>query len=118
MEPPDDVAKHLIGLEQRLLQPSVRSSRDELHGLLHPEFQEVGASGRLWDRATMIDGLVAATSPAVITHTEMTATVLSPGVGMVAYVSETGDRRAHRTSIWLETDVGWQMVRHQGTPAH
>ena len=54
---PDPVEAAIAG-ELRLLDPAVRSSADRIAQLLHPEFTEIGASGRLYTRPEIIAQLV------------------------------------------------------------
>ena len=44
----------MVRLEQRLLDPAVRARPDLVAALLHPDFLEYGASGRVWDRAAVV----------------------------------------------------------------
>jgi hypothetical protein len=34
---------------------------------------------------------------------------------LVTYVSERGERRARRSSVWRKTEDGWRVYFHQGT---
>jgi hypothetical protein len=108
----------VIALERRLLQPSVRaSSSRELAALLDPEFREVGASGRVWDRASTIESLTKDGGSATpIRDEEMQGTLLAEGMVLLTYVSDAAGRRARRTSIWKrDEDAGWRLLHHQGT---
>jgi uncharacterized protein DUF4440 len=49
----------LCSLEERLLEPSVRSAADELTDWLADEFVEFGSSGRVYDKPPVIDALLA-----------------------------------------------------------
>src|SRR3954451_1932975 len=51
------VLEEVVALELRLLDPAVRADREAVERLLHPEFREIGASGRLWDRDSMTAAL-------------------------------------------------------------
>lgn len=107
----------MIALERRLLQPSVRASPQELAPLLDPGFREIGASGRVWDRASIIQGLTNDSGPATsIRDEEMEGTVLAEDIVLLTYVSDAAGRRARRTSIWKrDQDAGWRLLHHQGT---
>ena len=108
----------VIGLELRLLQPEVRAAPGEVEALLHPDFSEFGASGLRWGRTEIIAALAAeqpAAEEPVITATEMTGTRLADDVILLTYISQRGDRRARRSSIWLRTPDGWRAYFHQGT---
>ena len=56
--PHDDLAE-VVRRERQLLDPAVRARADQVETLLHPDFVEYGASGRVWDRAAIIAALVA-----------------------------------------------------------
>jgi hypothetical protein len=107
----------VIALERRLLQPAVRASSRELAALLDPGFREVGASGRVWDRASIIESLTADSGSATpIREEEMEGTALAEGIVLLTYVSDAAGRRARRTSIWKrDEDAGWRLLHHQGT---
>ncbi|MFC4062343.1 DUF4440 domain-containing protein [Planomonospora corallina] len=113
----EDAVRAAIAGELRLLDPEVRSSAALAGELLDPEFTEIGASGRLWDRESMLTALSQDPDPAVepITATGMRATVLAPGVVHLTYVTDPGGRRARRSSIWRRTGQGWRLYFHQGT---
>ncbi|MFI7409431.1 DUF4440 domain-containing protein [Streptomyces sp. NPDC049627] len=104
--------------ELRLLDPEVRSSPDLLGELLHPEFREFGASGRSWDRTSIIESLLAgeAPGPRPVVVSRMEGVRLAPDVVHLTFDSENNGRRAHRSSLWRRTDDGWQMYFHQATP--
>jgi hypothetical protein len=106
-----------IALERRLLQPSVRASAQEFAALLDPGFREIGASGRVWDRASMIESLTNDSGSATpIRDEEMEGTLLAEDIVLLAYVSDAAGRRARRTSIWKRgEDAGWRLLHHQGT---
>ncbi|MEV6998149.1 nuclear transport factor 2 family protein [Streptomyces sp. NPDC093982] len=107
-----------IERELRLLQPEVRSSPELLAELLHPQFREYGASGRDWDRTSIIEALIAGEDPgprpAVVS--KMAGVQLAPDLVHLTFDTESNGRRAHRSSLWRRTDNGWQMYFHQGTP--
>jgi hypothetical protein len=107
-----------IERELRLLQPEVRSSPELLAELLHPQFREFGASGRDWDRpsiiAALIEGEDPGPRPAVVS--KMDGVQLAPDLVHITFDTDNNGRRAHRSSLWRRTDDGWQMYFHQGTP--
>ncbi|MFS8095611.1 DUF4440 domain-containing protein [Lentzea alba] len=105
--------------ELRLLDPEVRASPALVSELLDPEFTEIGASGRWWDAESILavtgDGTV--TSEALVEVSEMSGTVLAPGVVHLTYFSDHQGRRAWRSSLWRLTPAGWRIYFHQGTLA-
>ncbi|WP_143591342.1 DUF4440 domain-containing protein [Thermoactinospora rubra] len=115
----DDPVREAINREMRLLDPAVRSSAELMGELLDPEFTEIGASGRLWDRSSIIAAVTQDADPdaAPIAVGDMAGRLLAPGVVHLTYVSDGNGRRARRSSIWRHTERGWLIYFHQGTPS-
>lgn len=97
-------------------------SRERLEDLLHPDFHEIGRSGRPYDRQTVINFL--ASSPALppVGSSGHVVQPLAEGCALLSYRSEQpgaqgGVDATWRSSIWLNMPQGWQIVFHQGTPA-
>lgn len=101
-------------LETILQKPSVRSDRARLETLLHPAFAEVGALGRTWDRAGVIEMMAGEES--AIEIQDMQARWVGPTIAQVLWTSVINGQRARRSSLWVETALGWQLIFHQGTP--
>ncbi|WP_395358206.1 DUF4440 domain-containing protein [Streptomyces sp. YH02] len=118
----DSSVAEVIERELQLLSPSGRSSRALADQLLDPEFVEVGASGRRWDRQSMLSALPvmqgASDDGPQYLPTEITGTVLAPGIVHLTFETMLDGRRARRSSIWRKLDVesGWRMYYHQATP--
>ncbi|MFI9275610.1 DUF4440 domain-containing protein [Kitasatospora sp. NPDC052896] len=116
----DGVAEAMAG-ELKLMAPRVRASRELAGQLLDPEFVEVGASGRRWDRRAMLLALPdkpgASEDGPLYEPVGMAGTVLAPGVVHVTYEAVLGERRSRHSSIWRKLDEvsGWRMYYHQGT---
>ncbi|MFK0159595.1 DUF4440 domain-containing protein [Streptomyces sp. NPDC090499] len=108
-----------IDAELRLLDPGVRGRPDRVLELLDPDFTEVGVSGRRWDATSILTvtggGSVSPESPVEVT--EMSGTVLAPGIVHLTYSADNQGRRAWRSSLWRLTETGWRMYYHQGTLA-
>ncbi len=107
----DDV----VALEESLLLDSVRCDRRRVEALLHPDFTEVGASGRLWSRARMLASIEPLTNRTTL---EVIGTDrLSDDVVMLRWRSRSKGAVVLRTSVWVRTPQGWKLRFHQGTPA-
>ncbi|MER6539238.1 DUF4440 domain-containing protein [Streptomyces sp900105755] len=108
-----------IDAELRLLDPEVRARPDLVRALLDPEFTEVGVSGRHWDATSILTvtsgGSVSPESPVEVS--EMSGTVLAPGIVHLTYFADNQGRRAWRSSLWRLTNTGWRVYYHQGTLA-
>lgn len=115
----DEELRAVVECELRLLSPRVRRSADAVDGLLHPDFVEFGASGRVWDREAM---LAAITGPELTPGdaaivSELAATRLADDVVHLTYITRRAGRRVRRSSLWCKTDAGtWGLFFHQGTP--
>jgi hypothetical protein len=115
-----NIQEQLRQLEERLLHPAVRHSLETLNALLADNFIEFGSSGRIYNKAQVIESLQQET-PIQRTLTDFKALILAEGVVLVTYrvveQGEPGTRPVHslRSSIWKWIDGRWQMLFHQGT---
>jgi ribonuclease HI len=107
----DPVLAEVIALELRLLQPDTRADRRALECLLHPDFREIGASGRLWDRNATIAALAAEPGERHVAHAVEAHRIAADAV-LVTYATES----SRRSSLWVRDDDRWQVRFHQGTP--
>lgn len=112
----DDI-ETVLGLERELQLPSVRRDRERVLALLAPEFTEIGASGRVWGRAEVVELLSGETDGAepIEVH-DLEGRALASDIVLVTWISARGGRRAHRSSLWRRYAEGWRLVHHQGTP--
>ncbi len=108
----DDLAA-VVQLEQRLLDPGVRSTPEQTRELLHPDYVEFGATGRVWDRDSITAALIA--DPQVSGPGAGFSPVrLAEDVIVLTYRIQ-GERGSLRSSIWVRGRSGWQVRFHQGT---
>jgi cytidylate kinase len=103
-------------LERELLDPGVRGDARALDRLLHADFIEIGASGRSWRRSELIESLLASPDPGTITIGDLEARAVGPDAVLVTYRTASPGRRVVRSSCWVRSGAGWQIVFHQGTP--
>jgi hypothetical protein len=116
MTPPDPDAEltAVEHLELSLLDPAVRADRARVEALLADDVTEIGASGRVWDRASIVDAL--ARDPAVCGHAvDVVASRVTADVVLVTYRLE-GSAPSVRSSVWVRGASGWRLRFHQGTP--
>jgi hypothetical protein len=107
----------VVDLERELQTRACRANPDRLRELLAPDFVEIGASGRRWDREEILELL--GREDGSVGDIEMSAVQsrsLALGVVQVLWQSMVSGRHVRRTSIWCERAAGWQLVFHQGTP--
>lgn len=106
-----------VAAELLLLTVAVRRDRGQVEELLEPEFREVGASGRVWGRAEIVEALTLEQADEDIRAHDVRTRQLSSDLVLVTYVSQQpSGRRAYRTSLWRRTDGTWRLLHHQGTP--
>lgn len=117
-----DPLERLITLETELHRLETRRNRKRLEQLLHPDFVEVARSGRRHSRREVLDEFseTGATLERVRAE-QFELAYVGPRAVLLTYVSAhetaTGElhRQTLRSSLWLETEAGWQMRFHQGT---
>ncbi|MFC8228702.1 DUF4440 domain-containing protein [Streptomyces sp. NPDC057287] len=116
-EPSPAVAAAVEG-ELRLLDPVVRASAEVLATLLHPEFREIGTSGRLWERDTIIAMLTdpGAQHPGPLTASRMRGDQLAADLVHLTFDTESKGLRSHRSSLWRLNGSRWLLYFHQATP--
>ena len=107
--------------ELRLLRPEIRSDPARLGALLHPEFLEIGASGRVYSRDEVLVEFRDFPQTYEVWAQDFQARTVAPGVILLlfrtAHVCANGELSRHvaRTSIWQWTDGTWRLRFHQGT---
>ncbi len=110
----EDELDQVIGREMRLLDPRIRASAEAVNALLHEDFREFGASGRVWDRDSIVPAVSADPGPPV-TVGEMTAVRLAPDVVLLTYRVTRPAGPSLRSSVWRRDGSGWRLYFHQGT---
>jgi ribonuclease HI len=103
----------VVRRERLLLDPAVRRAPDRVHELLHAEFVEHGASGRVWDRAAVAEAL-AASAEVSGEATDFVPVALSRDVVLLTY-RILGPSGSLRSSVWVRDAGQWRLRFHQGT---
>lgn len=108
----------IVSLEQQLLDSQLRHRPEDLERLLHPQFHEVGASGRSYSRQAIIEQL-AGEAPHDPGHFHVAAASGLQLAGDLVLLrwQLPGDVPTRRSSLWIRADGAWQMIFHQGTAA-
>ena len=111
---PDDREQVML-LERELLSPAVRADSSRVAAILHPDFEEIGSSGRIWSRDAIVNELAGEDSESVDIEV-LGCDVLAQDA--VLLTARTSDSRgsALRSSLWLRVDGRWRLRFHQGTP--
>ncbi len=116
METPEIDHAAAIEAERQLLSRSIRSDHSAVEALLHPDFAEIGASGRFWQRDEILELITSSDDPRTPEATHFEATTIARDTVLLTYAC-TGTRYARRSSIWQRVDGAWKIRFHQGTPA-
>ena len=106
----------VLDLERQFLDPRIRSDRIRLGALLHPDFEEIGASGRLWSRGETIDLL---TEEDAVAHEAqpLSTSCVDENTILVVFQTTSALGGCLRSSLWVRSDDGrWRLRFHQGTP--
>lgn len=116
----EDVRAYLMQCERALLDPEVRRDRARVAALLADDFEEFGASGRVWSKQTALD-LLASEVYAPLTADQMRCAQIAEDVALVTYravrIDEIAETRVEtlRSSLWVRDSGNWRMRFHQGT---
>jgi len=102
-------------LERELLLPETRADFGRTGVLLHPDFTEIGSSGRIWTRDAMMMSLEE--KPGGPVELELLAADrLGDQTVLLTYRSHTRTGTALRSSLWVHDGAQWRLRFHQGTP--
>jgi uncharacterized protein YhfF/GNAT superfamily N-acetyltransferase len=119
-QPSPPLAEALLALELALARRDEPAIPGGYEAVLAPDFSEVGASGRLWTRAEILEALHADPPDPSISIEAFEVADLGPDLVLATYdtrvITPDGDeRRSRRSSIWLRRDDRWQLRFNQGT---
>ncbi|MCY4582679.1 MAG: DUF4440 domain-containing protein [Chloroflexi bacterium] len=119
MELSEQDRQHLERLEEGLWRAETRFDPEWMEAVLAPGFFEFGRSGRTYSRE---DTLAIPTEPinARLPLPGFDVRLLSPDVVQATYTTvemyQGEEQVANRSSLWLQTENGWQLLFHQATP--
>jgi hypothetical protein len=108
------LCEELRELEERLLRLGPACSRDGMERLLAPDFVEFGASGTVWTREAILAEL-ASTAERVYMMADLRCTQINTSSALLTYRVTVNGRTSLRSSLWIHSQDGWQMLFHQGT---
>ncbi|MBG0740408.1 ribonuclease HI family protein [Paeniglutamicibacter antarcticus] len=109
------VRDHIVTLEQELMRPDIRRDASRVAVLLHPDFEEFGVSGRMWNRDAMLGTIGVDIEP----NPEMDVLnldLLDDATALLTYRTTGRQGSALRSSLWRQTGGRWRLRFHQGTP--
>jgi hypothetical protein len=113
------VLEQLMRLEPVFHRLELGSKRADLEQLMDPEFCEVGASGRRYNRNYVLDILekrAGIPGGDVWQCSDCQCLELARDTYLVTYtLLQQQQRMTRRSSIWRRAGQSWQIVYHQGT---
>ena len=99
--------------------PEFGTSRADFENMMHPDFWEIGASGRRYSREYVLAELGRRhrrPTEDVWETSEFHCRRLAPEVYLLTYtLIQNKLRKTRRSTIWQQTEVGWKIIFHQGT---
>ncbi|WP_103383244.1 nuclear transport factor 2 family protein [Pseudonocardia dioxanivorans] len=114
----DIVRSELVAREPLFHRPEWGTGRADLEAMTAPDYWEVGASGRTYDREFVIGVLLeryARDEPDPWSADGFACRALGPDTYLVTYTLTQGERVTRRATVWERTSGGWRALYHQGT---
>ena len=117
---PPEVVNDLRDLEQSLIDPVARKSREAVSALLADDFFEYGTSGTIYDKVAVLDGM-AGEAPSNVVMSDFEARALGTDLYLATFKTVRLDKsgqvasRSLRSSLWRRANGRWQLLFHQGT---
>lgn len=105
--------ERVVALERDLLTDDVRTDPAAVAALLHPDWTEVGRSGRLWSRAEML--ALVGPLPDPVHLDVVSVSQVGNGVILLVWRASTDQRTTLRSSLWVRDGSDWRQRFHQGT---
>lgn len=112
------VCEELKRLEPVFHTPATGPERHKYQKVIAPDFWEIGASGKRYDRELALKILAEREQAGIcepLSAEEFDCAALAANCYLVRYLLRQGERVTRRASIWKRTTVGWQIIYHQGT---
>jgi ribonuclease HI len=105
--------EHVIALERSLLTDETRADKTSVSALLHPEWCEIGRSGRLWSREETLDAIAPLSAP--VTLSVVSVSWVDRDTILLVWRALSDQRSTLRSSLWVRDRSGWRQRFHQGT---
>jgi hypothetical protein len=109
------LTESLLRLELQLMDPVFRRDHSKVAALLADEFREFGSSGRVWNRATVLELMDTERDfmpPAV---EEFAVQRIGSDTALATYRAMRPRGATLRSSLWVMDADRWKMLFHQGT---
>ena len=114
----DDVRAELVAREPIFHKPELGTTREAYLAQTAEDYWEVGASGRIYDRSGVVEGLVRRGKVPGDEHWVVSDTQvrqLGPDTYALTYQLDQSGRLTRRLTLWRRDPAGWKILYHQGT---
>src|SRR6266404_4818247 len=114
----DIVCEELKRLEPVFHTPATGPEKHKYQAVIAPDFWEVGASGKRYDRELVLKTLGEREHAGIyepLLAEDFDCAILGGNFYLVRYLLRQGERVTRRASIWKRANDGWQIIYHQGT---
>lgn len=108
-------AAEVRAAEEALLTSATRHDAARLTELLHPDFVEVGRSGRLWNREDIIAALLDETDRPTPHTDEWEVHQVAADVILATFRVVGRQRESRHASVWVLHEGRPRLRYHQGT---
>ena len=113
--PPPGTEKALMAAELELMSGVLWRDEQRIRDLLHPDFLEIGRSGKLWTRSDIIAVLAKDQDRTPPDTDEWRFTPLTSDLVLLTYRTTRDNTESRHSSIWDISGVQPTMRFHQGT---
>jgi len=108
------IKEQIYRLEAKLLNLSIRQSEQKLSKIISDDFIEFGSLGEIYNKKDILKYLpIENTRSFEVSHFDIT--ILAENVVLATYRVSENSIDSLRSSIWKQSQNGWQMIFHQGT---
>lgn len=114
------ILEELKSREPIFHRPEHGTTRTDYDSMMHPDFWEIGASGRRYSREFVLTELERRRQQNPTEDIWETSDFLCRQLGTDVYLLtytliQNKIRKTRRTTLWQRTEVGWKILFHQGT---
>lgn len=113
-----EILAELMAREPIFHRPELGTKRADFDRMMAPEFWEIGASGKVYERAFVLDLLEErheTPESEELQPSNFRIRELAPNLFLLHYDLLQGERKTRRTTIWQRHGNEWKIVFHQGT---
>lgn len=114
----DAVKAELVAREPIFHKPELGTTREAYLAQTAEDYWEVGASGRIYDRDGVVEGLVARGKVPGDEHWVVSGArcaQLGRDTYALTYRLDQAGRLTRRLTLWRRDPDGWKIIYHQGT---